>query len=84
MGIIYRATSESFVASPVPAPRGPIAPGAVLALGVVAVTTNYQETLPLLWALTIISVVGAAVTFGALLYAILRFRDPSTRGRRYG
>jgi len=46
--------------------------------------TNYQETMPLVWAILIISVVGAALTFGFLLYAIVRFRDPATRGRRYG
>ncbi|MCI4317780.1 MAG: hypothetical protein L3J96_04515 [Thermoplasmata archaeon] len=46
--------------------------------------TNYQETLPLVWAILIISIIGAALTFGFVVYAIVRFRDPTTRGRRYG
>ena len=81
---MYRTPSEGFVPLRVPAVRGPLGSGAAMALGAAAVTTNYQETLPLLWALTIISVIGAALTFGALIWALLRFRDPATRGRRYG
>jgi hypothetical protein len=67
-----------------PALRRPFGSGAAMALGLAGVTTNLQETVPLIWALTIISVIGAALTFGALIYALLRFRDPTTRGRRYG
>jgi hypothetical protein len=46
--------------------------------------TNYQETIPLVYAILVISVVGAAVTFGFLIYAVVHFRDPATVGRRYG
>jgi hypothetical protein len=31
-----------------------------------------------------IGVAGSIVTFAFLVYAILRFRDPNVKGRRYG
>jgi uncharacterized integral membrane protein len=43
-----------------------------------------QQTLPLIWVLLALSIVGAAITWGVLLYALWKFRDPATRGRRYG
>lgn len=46
--------------------------------------TNLQLTMPLVWALLILSAIGAAVTFGALVWTIWKYRDPATRGRRYG
>jgi hypothetical protein len=46
--------------------------------------TDYQQTMPLVWALTALSVVGSALTFAVLIWALLRFRDPATKGRRYG
>jgi amino acid transporter len=46
--------------------------------------TNLQETEPLLWVLIAISVAGALVTYAFLAYALWRYRDPHTRGRRYG
>ncbi len=46
--------------------------------------TNLQQTGPILWTIIGISVVGAAITFTFLVYAILKFRDPRTKGRRYG
>ena len=46
--------------------------------------TNLQETSPLVWVLLGLSVGGALITWGILAYAIWRFRDPSTKGRRYG
>ena len=49
-----------------------------------ATPTNYDETMPIVWVLLAISIAGAAATFGMLIYAIVRFRDPTTRGRRYG
>ena len=46
--------------------------------------TNLQETMPLVWAILAISVAGAILTWGILTWALYRFRDPATRGRRYG
>lgn len=46
--------------------------------------TNLQETDPILWTMIGISVAGAILTYGFLAYALWRFRDPATRGRRYG
>ncbi len=53
-------------------------------VAVYAVQTNLQETMPIVWVLLAISVAGAAITYALLTYAIWKFRDPSTRGRRYG
>ncbi len=58
--------------------------GMALAAPAFANETNYQETLPIVYAILIISVIGAALTFSFLFYAIVHFRDPATRGRRYG
>ncbi|MFI5414072.1 MAG: hypothetical protein ACHQ16_00105 [Candidatus Lutacidiplasmatales archaeon] len=49
-----------------------------------ATPTNLAETTPLLWVMMAISVAGAIVTYAFLAYAIWRYRDPHTRGRRYG
>ncbi len=49
-----------------------------------AAATPLQQTLPLVWVLTGISVGGALITYAFLVYAIYRFRDPATRRRRYG
>jgi heme/copper-type cytochrome/quinol oxidase subunit 2 len=46
--------------------------------------TNLQETSGILWVMMGISVAGAIVTYAFLAYAIWRYRDPHTRGRRYG
>jgi heme/copper-type cytochrome/quinol oxidase subunit 2 len=46
--------------------------------------TDLQETSPLVWILLAISVGGAIITFAFLVYAVWKFRDPTTRGRRYG
>lgn len=60
-------------------------------LGVLGVTgaasaggTNLQQTSPLVWVIVAISVGGAIITWGFMVYAILKFRDPATKGRRYG
>jgi 4-amino-4-deoxy-L-arabinose transferase-like glycosyltransferase len=52
--------------------------------GMSAAATPLQQTLPLVWVLTGISVGGALITYAFLVYAIYRFRDPATRRRRYG
>jgi len=49
-----------------------------------ATSTNLQETSPLVWVLVSISVAGALVTYAFLAYALWRYRDPHTKGRRYG
>ena len=60
-------------------------PGAVTVVGSLdAVQTNLQETMPIVWVILAISVAGAALTYALLTYALWKFRDPSTRGRRYG
>jgi hypothetical protein len=46
--------------------------------------SNLQETTPILWVLIAISIAGALVTYAFLAYALWRYRDPHTRGRRYG
>lgn len=61
-----------------------------LALGLAAVAplagseSNLQLTSPLVWAMVAIGAAGAIVTFAFLVYAIVKFRDPAARGRRYG
>jgi hypothetical protein len=46
--------------------------------------SNLQLTSPLVWVMVAISAAGAIVTFGFLVYAVVKFRDPATRRRRYG
>lgn len=71
--------------APVPAR---IPTGTAVALGAVALSapglTDLQETTPLVWVMVIASVIGAAITWGFLAYALWKFRDPATRGRKYG
>jgi heme/copper-type cytochrome/quinol oxidase subunit 2 len=43
-----------------------------------------QQVSPLVWVMVAISAAGAIVTFAFLVYAIVKFRDPNTRRRRYG
>ena len=47
-------------------------------------STNLQQTTPLIDVMTILSIIGAALTWGFLVYALWKFRDPATKGRRYG
>ncbi|HTT35191.1 MAG TPA: hypothetical protein VMH78_04920 [Thermoplasmata archaeon] len=63
--------------------RGVVAGLAPLGVSIAA-ATNLQETMPLVWAMTVLSVIGAALTFGILAWALWKFRDPATRGRKYG
>jgi hypothetical protein len=46
--------------------------------------TNLQQTNSLVWTLVAISAAGAIVTFAFLVYALVKFRDPKVKGRRYG
>jgi hypothetical protein len=63
---------------------GRVGTGVALALPILGLETNLQLTSPLVWVLLGISVAGAIVTFGYLVYAVWKFRDPTKRGRRYG
>jgi heme/copper-type cytochrome/quinol oxidase subunit 2 len=47
-------------------------------------TTNLQETNAVVWVMLGISVAGAIVTYGFLVYAIWKFRDRETNRRPYG
>ena len=57
---------------------------ALAAGGASAGSTNLQQTDPILWTMIGISAAGAILTYGFLAYALWRFRDPATKGRRYG
>ena len=57
---------------------------ALVAPAVRAAESNLQLTSPLVWVMVAISAAGAIVTFAFLVYAIVKFRDPATKGRRYG
>jgi hypothetical protein len=46
--------------------------------------TNLQQDEPLIYVMIVISVIGAAITWAFLAYAIWKYRDPATKGRRYG
>ena len=63
-----------------------VGPAGLLLGGAVRATaeTPYQLTWPLIEVMTALSVVGAAITFYFLVYAIWKFRDPRMRGRRHG
>ena len=52
--------------------------------GALATESNLQLTSPLVWVMVAISAAGAIVTFAFLVYAVVKFRDPRTKGRRYG
>lgn len=60
--------------------------GATLALGAPTLfgATNLAQESPLIWVITGIAVGGAVITFAFLVYGVLKFRDPTTRRRRYG
>jgi hypothetical protein len=58
---------------------------ALNALGLVASgQTNLQETNALVWVILGISVAGAIVTFGFLVYAVLKWHDRGASRRPYG
>lgn len=64
--------------------RAPVPATAAFGAAAMVAETNLQMTAPLVWALVILSAIGAAVTFGALIWTLWKYRDPATRGRRYG
>ncbi len=64
---------------------GPAAVPAVALAGVLASgETPLQLTNPLLWVMLALTVAGAIITYAFLVYAVWRFRDPATKGRRHG
>jgi hypothetical protein len=46
--------------------------------------TDLQLTSPLLWVMLALTVAGALITYAFLVYAVWRFRDPTTKRRRHG
>jgi heme/copper-type cytochrome/quinol oxidase subunit 2 len=46
--------------------------------------TNLQQTNALVWVMLGISVAGAIVTFGVLVYALWKWRDREASRRPYG
>ncbi|HXY47009.1 MAG TPA: hypothetical protein VEK13_03815 [Thermoplasmata archaeon] len=65
--------------SPLALLKGP----AVAAAGFLG-ESNLAKTNDLIWVMIAIGTAGAIVTFSFLVYAIMRFRDPRVKGRRYG
>ena len=63
-------------------PRTAVALG-LLPLALSGATDLAQES-PIIWVITGIAAGGALITFAFLIYGVLRFRDPKTKGRRYG
>ena len=47
-------------------------------------STDLQQDQGLILVMTVASVVGAVLTWAFLAYALWKYRDPATRGRRYG
>ena len=46
--------------------------------------TDLSQESQIIWVITGIAAGGTVITFAFLVYALLRFRDPSTKGKRYG
>jgi hypothetical protein len=59
-------------------------PGASLLVRTVTGATDLQQDQSLFWVMLITSIIGAAITWSFLAYAIWKYRDPATKGRRYG
>jgi uncharacterized integral membrane protein len=55
-----------------------------IAGGAAAGQSPLDQTTPLIWVMTAISVVGAVIVYAVLAWAIYKFRDPAAKGRRYG
>lgn len=66
-------------------PLLPTARAAALGVALPAIgTSDLQQTLPLIYVILALSIVGAGLTWGFLAYALWKFRDPATKGRKYG
>jgi len=66
--------------------RGGVVGAALLAVGALlgSGSTNLDQTNAIVWVMVAISAAGSVVTFGFLVYALVKFRDPKAKGRRYG
>jgi amino acid transporter len=60
------------------------AAGVAVLLPLHASETPIQEISPLVWVMVAISAAGAFITYAIMVYAVWRFRDPSTKRRNYG
>ena len=58
--------------------------GLVSAGAHLSAATDLAQESQIIWVITGIAAGGTAITIAFLVYAVLRFRDPSTKGRRYG
>ena len=60
--------------------------GASLALfpRLISGATDLAQESPIIWVITGIAAGGAVNTIAFLIYGVIRFRDPATKGRRYG
>ncbi len=56
----------------------------VTAARVLPAATNLSMQSEIIWVMTGIATGGAIITFAFLAYALMKFRDPATKGRRYG
>ncbi len=52
--------------------------------GAIPGATDLAQESPIIWVLTGLAAGGAVITFAFLVYGVLRFRDRTTKGRRYG
>ena len=59
-------------------------PAVLAAAGFLAGSSDLAKINGLIWVMIAIGTAGAIVTFSFLVYAIMRFRDPKVKGRRYG
>ncbi|MGI0068337.1 MAG: hypothetical protein ACREB9_08025 [Thermoplasmata archaeon] len=51
---------------------------------VLPAATNLSMQSEIIWVVTGIATGGAIITFAFLAYSLIKFRDPATKGRRYG
>ena len=51
---------------------------------VLPAATNLSMQSEIIWVITGIATGGTVITFAFLAYALIKFRDPATKGRRYG
>jgi heme/copper-type cytochrome/quinol oxidase subunit 2 len=58
--------------------------GALGVWGSTSSQTILQQVSPLIWVMIAIAAGGAIITYAFLVYAVWRYRDPSTRRRNYG
>jgi amino acid transporter len=71
-----------------PRPLGSYAATATTAVALAGLVASGQTDLqlisPLVWVMLGLTVAGALITYAFMVYAVWRFRDRTTRGRRHG